>query len=107
MKGGGNIYPNQGVKTAPRSITSARMPESLKVFTGYLDNGYTYLKGEGIVTRSYIEKEDQKIKSLLPVCKTNNKLLSSHWFQSDTRLIEFFRTRIYNFKVYALRIVLL
>jgi hypothetical protein len=36
MKGGGNIYPNQGVKTAPRSITSARMPESLKVLLATL-----------------------------------------------------------------------
>jgi hypothetical protein len=105
MKGGGSIYPNKGVKIDPRAITSERMPESIKVFTGYLDSGYTYLQSEGIVTRSYIEKENRMIKALMPFCQTQNKLRSSHRFHSDTHLIEFFRTSGYNYKIYAMRIV--
>jgi hypothetical protein len=105
MKGGGEIYPNKGVKIDPRAITSARMPESLKVYSGYLFQGYIYLKDEGILTRSDIEKESDKIECLPPLCKTKSKLLSSHWFRSDTYLIEFLRTTAYNYKIYALRIL--
>jgi len=36
MKGGCKNYPNEGVKIDPRAITSAMMPESLKVYCGYL-----------------------------------------------------------------------
>jgi len=71
MKGGGKIYPNIGVKIDPRAITSAKLPESLKVYCGYLIPGYTYLMGEGVMTRSYIEREDQKINALLPFCQTS------------------------------------
>jgi len=105
MKGGGKIYPNIGVKIDPRAKTSARMPESLKIYSGYLKPGYTYLMGEGMITRSYIAREDQKINALLPFCQTRNKLKSSHWFHSDTHLVEFFRTSSYNYKIYALRIM--
>jgi hypothetical protein len=105
MKGGGEIYPNKGVKIDPRSITSAKMPESLKVHCGYLKPGYTYLMGEGMMTRSNIEREDQKINSLLPFCQTGNKLKSSYWFHSDTHIVEFFRTSSYNYKIYALKIL--
>jgi hypothetical protein len=107
MKGGCKIYPNEGVKIDSRTITSMKMPESLKVYSGYLIEGYNHLKGEGILTRRDIEREDQKIKGLPPLGQTKNKFISSHWFHSDTHLIEFFRTSIYNFKVYALRIVFL
>ncbi len=105
MKGGGKIYPNKGVKIDPRAITSARMPESLKIYSGYLIRGYTYLKSEGIMTRKYIEKEEAKIKALRPFTLTNNKFESSHWFLSETHLVEFFRTSEYNYKVYALKFI--
>jgi len=105
MKGGGCIYPNIGVKIDPRAITSARMPESLKVYSGYLNKGISYLLGEGILTRSDIDGEYFKIQCLLPLQKTKNKLHSSHWFSSETYQIEFFRTSSYNYKVYALRMV--
>lgn len=104
MKGGGAIYPNKGVKIDPRALTSIRMPESLKVYSGYLRQGFTYLLGEGILTWSDIEREYYKIQGLLPLQKTKNKLHSSHWFHSGTYLIEFFRTSSFNFKIYALRI---
>lgn len=105
MKGGSKVYPNLGVKIDPRAITSAKMPESLKVFSGYLNDGYYYLKGEGILTRKDVEREDQKIKNLSPLCQSVNKLIFSHWFHSNTHLIEFLHTSLFNYKVYALRIV--
>jgi len=83
------------------------MPESLKVYSGYLINGYDHLKDEGIITRKVIQEEDQKIKNLPPLGQSENKFASSHWFHSDTHLIEFFHTSLYNYKVYALRIVFL
>jgi hypothetical protein len=107
MKGGGKFYPNKGVKIDPRTITSAKMPESLKVYSGFLKDGYDYLKGEGILTRKDIEKEGQKIKDLPLLCQSENKYTSSYWFNSDTHLIEFLHASLYNFKVYALRIVFL
>jgi len=105
MKGGGSIYPNKGVKIDPRALSSIRMPESLKFHSGYLNQGFKSLLGEGILTRSDIEREYYKIQSLIPLQKTKNKLHSSHWFHSETYLIEFFRTSSYNYKVYAMRIV--
>jgi hypothetical protein len=105
MKGGGVIYPNKGVKIDPRAITSAKMPESLKVYSGYLKEGYDYLNGEGILTRTDIQKEDQKIRDLPSFFQSENKLISSHWFRSNTHLVEFLRTSTYNYKVYALRII--
>jgi hypothetical protein len=104
MKGGCEVYPNKGVKIDPRSITSAKMPESLKVYCGYYYNGYAYIVNEGIITWLDLEKEKPKIESLPPFCKTKNKLLSSHLFRSKTHLIEFFRTSQYSYKIYALRI---
>jgi len=104
MKGGGAIYPNKCVKIDPRAMTSIRMPESLKVYCGYLNQGFSYLLGEGILTRSDIEREYYKIQGLISLQKTKNKLHSSHWFRSETYLIEFFRTSSFNYKVYALRI---
>lgn len=103
MKGGGTIYPNKGVKIDPRAIRSARMPESLKVYSGYLDKGNKCLLREGILTRYDIEREYAKIQGLLPFPETKNKLHSSHWFRTETYRIEFFRTSSYNYKVYALR----
>jgi hypothetical protein len=105
MKGGGDIYPNKGVKIDPRSLTSARMPESLKVYSGYLYEGYEYLKGEGMITNKDIERENQKIQGLIPFNITKDKLLSSHWFKSDIYAVEFFRTSLYNYKIYALKIL--
>jgi len=84
MKGGNEFYPNKGVKIDPRAITSARMPESLKVYSGYRVESYKYLMGEGILKRSDITREEGKIKDLLPFCHTYNKLKSSHWFRSET-----------------------
>lgn len=104
MKGGGAIYPNKGVKIDPRALTSIRMPESLKVYSGYLDQGIKYLLREGILTWSEIERESDYIQGLIPLQKTKNKLHSSHWFRSETYIIEFFRTSSYNYKIYALRI---
>jgi len=80
------------------------MPESLKVYSGYFNEGFKYLLREGILTRTNMEIEYYKIQSLLPLQKTKNKLHSSHWFCSENYLIEFFRTSSYNYKVYALRI---
>ena len=105
MKGGGKIYPNEGVKIDPRAITSAKMPESLKIYSGDLFNGYIYIKNYGFLTQQYIERNHKKIKTLPPYCLTKDALRSSHWFPSDTHLIEFFRTSEYNYKIYALRIV--
>ncbi len=105
MKGGGTIYPNKGVKIDPRALTSVRMPESLKVYSGYLLQGYNYLMREGILTGLDIEREEDNILDLLPLCKTGNKLKSSLWFRSDTHLVEFLRTSNYNYKVYALKIL--
>jgi len=105
MKGGGEIYPNKGVKIDPRSITSAKMPESLKVYSGFLIDSYKHLMGEGILKQSDINIEDRKIRGLLPFCETHDKFKSSHWFRSDTYLIEFLRTSDYNYKVYALKII--
>jgi len=107
MKGGNEIYPNKGVKIDPRAIASVKMPESLKVYSGYLKNSYDYLIGEGILTRTDIQREDQKIRALPPLFQSGSKFVSSHWFRSNTYLVEFFRTSIYNYKVYALRIVFL
>jgi hypothetical protein len=103
MKGGGKNYPNKGVKIDPRAITSAKMPECLKVHSGYLKTGYDFLMVEGIITKSFVEREDPKISALRPFCQTKNKLRSSHWFHSDTHLLEFFRTSEFNYKIYALR----
>jgi len=64
MKGGGAIYPNKGVKIDPRALTSIRMPESLKVYCGYLNQGFSYLLGEGILTSSDLEREYYKIYAL-------------------------------------------
>lgn len=107
MKGGNEIYPNKGVKIDPRAITSAKMPESIKVYSGYLDKSYDYLKGEGILTRTDLEREHYNIRDLRPYSQTHDRLKSSHWFCSSTHLVEFFRTSIFNYKVYALRIVFL
>jgi CTP:phosphocholine cytidylyltransferase-like protein len=104
MKGGGSIYPNKGIKMDPRALTSIRMPESLKVYCGYLNEGFKYLRREGILTLSDFDREYNKIQSLIPLQETKNKLHSSHWFHSETYLIEFFRTSSYNYKIYALRI---
>jgi len=107
MKGGGKIYPNIGVKIDPRAITSARMPESLKVYCGYLANGFIFLMGEGILKRIDVRREEQKIRDLLPFSLSKNKLASSYWFYSDTHLVEFLRTSTYNYKVYALQMTFL
>ena len=107
MKGGCEIYPNRGVKVDPRAKTSVRMPESLKVYSGYLTDGYKFLMGEGMLRRHDIEREGQKIKDLQPLFETHDKFKSSYWFISETHIVEFFRTSIYNYKVYALRIVFL
>lgn len=104
MKGGGKIYPNEKVKIDPRTITSARMPESINVYCGYLKRGYGCLMGKGIITYPYIENEDQKISALLPFSQTRDKLKSSHWFFTETHLVEFFRTSSYTYKIYALKI---
>jgi hypothetical protein len=105
MKGGGKIYPNEKVKIDPRTITSSKMPESINVYCGYLKRGYICLMGKGIITKPYIEREDQKIDALLPFSQTMDKLKSSHWFYTDTHLVEFFRTSPYNFKIYALKVL--
>ena len=105
MKGGGKIYPNEGVKIDPRAITSARMPESLKVFSGYCIDSYKFLMGEGILKQSDINREEYKILDLLPLYQTDDKFKSSYWFSSDTHLVEFLRTSDYNYKVYALKII--
>ena len=104
MKGGCKIYPNLGVKIDPRAITSAKMPESLKVYSGYLKRGYFCLTGKGIITMPYIAREDQEINALLPLSETRNKFKSSHCFFTETHYVEFFRTSSYTFKIYALRI---
>ena len=105
MKGGGKIYPNKGVKIDPRAITSANMPESLKVYSGYLDRGYKYLLRKGIMTWKDIERENQRIKALLPLSENNNKLEASLLVFHDNHLIEFLRTSNYNYKIYVLRLM--
>lgn len=103
MKGGGKIYPNEKVKIDPRTITSAKMPESINVYCGYLKRGYVCLMGKGMITMPYIGRENQKICELLPFSQTRNKLKSSHWFFTETHFVEFFRTSSYTYKIYALR----
>ncbi len=105
MKGGCKQYPNIGVKIDPRAITSARMPESLKVYTGYLHPALYYLMSNGYLQKKDIDREGDKIKELSPYNVTKSKLQSSYWFLSDTYLLEFFRTSSYNYKIYALKIV--
>ena len=105
MKGGGKNYPNEKVKIDPRAITSAKMPESINVYSGYLERGYFCLMGKGIITSPYIERENQRIRDLLPFSETKHKLKSSHWFYTDTHHVEFFRTSPYNFKIYALKVL--
>ena len=104
MKGGGKIYPNEKVKIDPRAITSAKMPESINVYSGFLERGYFYIMCKGIITRPYIEREKQKISNLLPLSETRDKFKSSRSFFTDTHYVEFFRTSSYSFKIYALRI---
>jgi len=104
MKGGCVSYPNKGVKIDPRAITSAKMPESLKVYSGFLNRAFLYLKGEGILKRADIDKVYHVISNLPPVNRSNDKMESSYWFYSDTCLVEFLRTSINNFKVYALKV---
>lgn len=104
MKGGNKVYPNKGVKIDPRAITSANMPESLKVHSGYLDRGYKYLVRKGIMTWQDIEREKQKITALSPLSENNNKSKASLWLCYDNHVIEFFRTSNYNFKIYILKI---
>jgi CTP:phosphocholine cytidylyltransferase-like protein len=104
MKGGCTEYPNKGVKIDPRSITSVRMPESLKVYSGFLNHAFYFLKENGYMCKKIIERETETIESLLPYSKTKNKLRSSHWFNSDMYRIEFFRTSTKNFKVYAFKL---
>ena len=105
MKGGNKQYPNIGVRIDPRSITSARMPESLKVYTGYLIPAFYYLMTNGYWQKKDLNREREKIQALRPYNVTKNKLQSSYWFHSDTFLLEYFRTSHFNFKIYALRIV--
>ncbi len=104
MKGGCKQYPNIGVKIDPRAITSARMPESLKVYTGYLHPALYYLMSNGYLQKKDINREGDKIKELPQYNVTKRKLQSSHWIRSETYLLEFFRTSSYNYKIYALRI---
>jgi hypothetical protein len=101
MKGGGKDYPNRGVKIDPRAITSAKMSEGLKVYSGYLKQGYHALMGEAMIKQSLIEKIDKKIQSLIPYEITRHKFKSSFHIITDTHIIEFFRTSHYNYKIYA------
>ncbi len=105
MKGGCTEYPNKGVKIDPRAITSARMPESLRVYSGFLNHEYFFLMTNGFLQKKDIKREKEKIEKLLPYKYTLDKLKSSHWFYSDTHLVEFFRTSRHNFKIYVLRTV--
>jgi hypothetical protein len=101
MKGGGKDYPNRGVKIDPRAITSAKMPESLKVYSGYLKQGYQALMGEAMIKQSLIEKIDKKIQSLIPYEITRDKFKSSFHIMTDTHIIEFLRASQYNYKIYS------
>jgi hypothetical protein len=103
MKGGGKIYPNEKVKIDRRAITSAKMPESINVYCGYLERGFFFIMGKGIITRPFIERENQRIRDLLPFSETKNKLKSSHWFFTGTHMVEFFRTSSYTYKIYAIK----
>ena len=105
MKGGCKYYPNTGVKIDPRSISSDRLPESLKVFSGFLFKGYRFLKRRGYLTIEDIERTKVIIEYLEPLSETQDKIKSSHWIRSEKYLIEFFRTTKTNYKIYALRIV--
>lgn len=104
MKGSCKEYPNTGVKFDPRSITSKRMPESLKVYSGFLNRALYFLMENGYMKKKVIEREEGKIQRLLPFKETNDKIKSSHWFNSGMYRIEFFRTSPKNFKVYAFKL---
>jgi hypothetical protein len=52
MKGGCKEHPNTGVKIDTRSITSARMPESLKVYNGFLNRASYFLMVNGSLNPS-------------------------------------------------------
>ena len=104
MKGGCKEYPNTGVRFDPRSITSARMPESLKVYSGFLNRAFYFLNVNGHISKKIIDRETDTIEKLLPYNETNDKFKSSYWFNSDMYRIEFFRTSPNNFKVYAFKL---
>lgn len=104
MKGGYKEYPNKGVKFDPRAITSRRMPESLKVYSGQLNYGFNFLMINGYLTKSDREKIVEKIEMLESYDQTGDKLKSSYWCCNKSYLIEFFRTSRTNFKIYALQL---
>ena len=80
------------------------MPESLKVFSGFLYSGYKYLKRRGYLSFKDIERTKSIIEYLEPLSETQNKFKSSHWIRSADYIIEFFRTTKTNYKIYAFRI---
>lgn len=104
MKGGCKVYPNIGVKLDPRAITSPRMPESLKIYSGFLNYGYNYLMINGYCTKPDVDKINVRIDRLSSFENTRDKLKSSYWFRNDFYIIEFFKTNKTNFKIYALKI---
>jgi len=105
MKGGCKVYPNQGVKIDPRTIASGRMPESLKVFSGQLNYGYNYLVKNGYCIQADIDKIIGKPETLEAYNQSRHKFKSSYWCMTDFYIIEFFRTSMTNYKIYALRIL--
>ena len=99
-------YPNAGVFLDPRTITSAKMPESILIYRGDIKNAFSNLIRKGYCIPYDISRQKEFIYNLIPYNLTQDKIASSHLFFSDDYLIEFFRTSRSNYKVYAMRLSL-
>ena len=96
-------YPNKGVWLDPRSITSARMPESLCILKGEIKYIFKDLVKDGYCSPIEIFYKKENIYNLKPFNVTGNKQESSFTFETNNYLFEFFRTSKFNYKVYALK----
>lgn len=104
MKGLCKEYPNKGVRLDPRTITSVRIPESLRVYRGFLSSVLSHLVRKKYCTYYEIENKIDQIYDLEPFNVTNNKYKSSLFIYGEYYLIEIFRTSDTNYKAYALKI---
>ena len=95
-------YPNKGVWLDPRSITSAKMPESSCMVKGQIKHIFKYCVKEGYCTPLDISARKELICDLKLYNQTGRKMESSIGYETETHVVEFFRTSKFNYKVYAL-----
>jgi len=89
-------YPNYGVAIDPRTITSARMPESLCVYKGKIEYVFRFLYRHNYCEYNDIYVQKESIYQLAPLNITNKKIASSHLFWTEKYLIEFLKTSEHN-----------